>query len=168
MKYLNIFKKQAVLVTAFPSEKELLIKRIQKIRQSGSCNDGIHTMRQTPISQDDYFLMECDCSSAKRNYPDISHEERTEGRWFTGGNDLDGSRFWNSHSTKRDDGTWHVDSFYRDLPKIEYQSTPQEVVWHYMRVKELRISGISNETRLEIMSEEAKQKPWIKLCQPQN
>lgn len=157
----EFLKKHFSVRTEF-SEKS---SRIEEIRNSGggeiSVTMGLHSST-SKISQDDYFLMGCDNSCSKRNFPDVSEYEREEGRWFSGANDLDGSNFGNSHGTKVGD-RWIVDSFYSSLPKKKYQSSPQEVAWHYLRVRELRRQNIEKEKRISMLREESKEKPWEKM-----
>lgn len=137
--------------------------RIAEIYGAGSAQDGIHTLFGLKISEDDYMLMGCANSCGKRNFPDVSNDDRSEGRWFTGGHDLDGSRFYNCHLTQRSNGTWAVDSFYSSVPRPEYRPSPEEVAWHYCRVKELRAGKIPQEERARTISTEAKNKPWLEM-----
>lgn len=139
--------------------------RIAEIRGSGARDDGIHTIMQAvKISRDDYFLMGCDNSSARRNYPHLSYEERTEGRWFAGAADLtDKEAGGNSHGTYRRDGTIEIESFYTTLPKRQYQASPEEVAWHYVRLIELRQQNVPQPDRVATMNEEAKARPWEKM-----
>jgi len=112
--------------------------RIAEIRQGGWEKEGVHMIyAPVKISADDYFLMGCDNSSAQRDHPELSPEEREESFWFAGGDDLTSSKInsGNYEATKNSDGSWHVDSFYTTLPKPEYQASPEEVAWHYVRVR---------------------------------
>jgi len=56
-----------------------------------------------------------------------------------------------------------VDAFLTQVPKKQYQATPEEVAWHYVRLKELKAKGMPMEVRVQTMREEAKAKPWEKI-----
>lgn len=138
--------------------------RIAEIRRGGSPEDGAHLLSDPlKISEDDYLLMGCDNSSAARNFPDVPQAEREEERWYAGGDDLKGDRFFNVHLTQRAGGSWGVDAFYTTRPRSQYQASPEEVAWHYIRVKQLRAQGMPVEQRMKTMGEEAKAKPWLNM-----
>lgn len=137
-----------------------IAERVRVIRSAGAGSDGIHMLRiPVKIGEDDYLLMGCDNSSAKRNHPDVPRANREEGRWFAGASDLK-PRFGNMHGTIGRDGVERVDSFYTTLPRPEYQADPLEVAWHYIRVKQLRALGMPEAERIATMTAEAKNKPW--------
>lgn len=119
--------------------------------------------RSIRISMDDYLLMGCDNSSARRNFPDVPREQREEGRWFTGGDDLPDNISPNAEGSVRKDGTLVVDRFYTSLPRKAYQASAAEVAWHYVRLKELRAQDIPAEQRIEMMDAEAKNRPWEEM-----
>lgn len=134
--------------------------RIEEIRKVGTPNDGLHTLFQAvKICQEDYFLMGCDNSCAARNHPNVPRDQLVEFLWFTGDDDLDSSNFGNCHSTKKGN-RWIVESFMTDRPLKEYQSTPEEVAWHYLRVKQLRAAQIPQDQRIMMLKKEADLKPW--------
>lgn len=138
-------------------------ERITEIRAGGSSEDGINLLTSSlKISEDDYLLMGCDNSCATRNFPDVAREEREEGRWFAGGDDLK-DRFYNAHLTERTDGTWAVEAFYTTLPREPYRASAEEVAWHYVRVKQLRAEGMPVEQRIATMNAEAKGRPWLNM-----
>lgn len=138
--------------------------RLVQIRGSGSASDGLHTIMQSvKINDDDYLLMGCDNSSAARNFPNVDSDTREEGRWFSGATNLTDKHFGNSHGNIRKDGTVEIESFYTSLPRKEYQASPEEVAWHYVRVKQLRAEGMPTDKRISTMTAEAKDKPWLTM-----
>lgn len=139
--------------------------RIAEIYGSGVREDGIHTLQQTvKITEHDYLLMGCANSCARCNFPDLDRSDREEGRWFAGGDDLESNnRFGNYHATKRGD-RWIVDSFYTSLPRPQFRATPEEVAWHYLRVKELRALNTPQPERVTIMDAERATKPWEQMA----
>jgi hypothetical protein len=91
----------------------------------------------------------------------VPRDIREDARWFTGGDGLhEVYNGGNSHQTKRN-GVWEIDSFYATLPRPEYQSIPEEVAWHYMRVKSLRAAGMPQPERIQTLAAEAATKPWL-------
>jgi hypothetical protein len=146
-----------------------LANRVRKIRGTGSVSDGIHTMSQAvKINNDDFYLMACDNSSARRNHPNTTYLERSRQRWFTGARSLTGARPWDPPSAKpgvslnyHSTGD-HIESFVAETPKRKYQAPAEEVVWHCIRVVELRKQGVPRDQRIKIMTKEAKTKPWVK------
>lgn len=141
-----------------------LVERIKLLRIAGSHQNGNGIlMGEIKVSADDYLLMGSDNSCARRNFPDISREELYDFFWFAGDRDLsEDAAGYNAHFTKSEDGKWHVDSFYTNLPKPQYQSSPEEVAWHYIRLKELRQKNIPRDRRIKIIQDESNSKPWLK------
>ncbi len=137
-----------------------LTHRIVELRNGGSDGDGINVL-QSPIkvSEDDYFLMGCDNSCAIRNNPTVPREEISENRWMSAAPDLPRKcAGYNYHS-----GPDGIETFLNDCTVKKYQSFPEEVAWHYIRVKELRAQGMEVEERVETMTKEAKTKPWERM-----
>lgn len=146
------------------SDFQRLVLRVQEIRQTGSPTNGIHLLSaRVQINEDDYFLMGCDISSARRNHPEVkNYESLAGGKWFAGSPDLNSQHAPNGSFTEVG-GKWRVDAFYTSLTRPEYQASPQEVAWHYLRVKELRAQNIPVSHRVAIMNGEAKSKPWERM-----
>jgi hypothetical protein len=119
----------------------------------------------TPVSKDDYLLMGCDNSCARRNHPQVPEDELREFIWMAGGEDLsEREAGYNAEATQdAKTGKWHIDRFLNDCTKSKYQASPEEVAWHYLRVVELRAKGIPRDERIATMTAEAKGKPWLKL-----
>ena len=138
--------------------------RIAEIRGGGSSTDGAWMLLDPlKISEDDYFLMGCDCSCTRRNFPNVPGHERMEGRWFAGADDLpQRCAGHNFHGSTPKDGRMRIDSFYTTLPRAAYRASPQEVEWHYNRVRELRAANVPQNERMATMTAEAKGKPWEK------
>jgi hypothetical protein len=142
-----------------------IVNRINEIRNAGS-NANSFDLLTSPvkISANDYLLMGCDNSSARRNYPHLSRSEREQGVWYAGADDLpEIAAGHNLSGQVRDDGTIKIDSFYTNMPRPEFQAAPEEVAWHYTRIVDLRAQGMPQEQRIETMTREAKTKPWLSM-----
>ena len=162
------FLKKAVAATIGSSDAAL-IARIERYRGAGSGCDGLHTLSQPTIDDLDYQLMGADNSCAHANFPDLP--EGQDGirqlLWFAlkKGSDISKRHHWNSHGTSYDGGkTYITETALLDIPKLQYQASPQEVVWHHRRVEELRADGVERPDRIRIMTEERRSRPWVSLA----
>lgn len=145
------------------NDEDSLVDRIKSYRACGSAADGIHVLYEHKIDKLDYALMGSDNSCAEINNPSVSREQLADGRWFACK-----EKEWmasecpshNSHSRGTDRDHLYVESFYAAIPHRKYQSTPEEVVWHYKRVMALRKNGTPQQERVRIMTQERASKPW--------
>jgi hypothetical protein len=147
-----------------------LTRRILRYRTAGSGQDGIHTLSSPKIDDLDYALMGADNSCARENFPDVSegaHDGFRQLQWFAikKGTELSKRSFGNSHGSSDDGGkTYFTETALLDIPKEQYQAAPEEVVWHHLRVTELRKQGVERADRIRMMTDERKSKPWLKSC----
>lgn len=148
------------------SEFRQKAERIAALRGGGGGTQDSILLLSLPvkISEDDYLLMGCDNATAERNFPNVPERERMESQWFAGAPDLSKSSVGsNYHASRRRDGTWEFEAFIAGLPRKQFQVSPEEVAWHYLRVKELRSQKMPVEQRIETMNREAKEKPWLSM-----
>jgi hypothetical protein len=146
-----------------------LIRRVLRYRRSGFIVDGIHTLQGFQIDDVDYSLMGADNSCSEINHPEIGQDSDEKGfrqlLWFAikKGTEISKRSFGNSHGSSDDGGkTYYTETAMLDIPKRQYQSSPEEVVWHHLRVNELRKKGVKQPERVYIMSKERKSKPWAR------
>jgi hypothetical protein len=131
--------------------------RIEEIRDAPS---GLKD-RSVVISESDYLLMCTDCSLSVRNHPGISLSQVLRSSWFAGAPGLDRSHFKTIYTSQNDKtGKWVVYAFQSTLPAKEYQTSAREVAWYFLRVKELRLAGMSLKDRREAINAEATKRPW--------
>lgn len=153
----------AGLRIAFTGQQdEDLVARVLRYRGAGSSVDGIHTLHGLQIDDLDYALMGADNSCARINNP-AAHGGFRQLQWFAikKGSELSKRSFGNSHGSSDDGGkTFYTETALLDIPRREYQSAPEEVVWHHRRVVELRKLGVEQAERVRTMDEERKTKPW--------
>jgi hypothetical protein len=131
--------------------------RIEEIRDARS---GL-VDRSVKISESDYLLMCTDCSLSVRNHPGVSQSQLLRSSWFAGAPGLDRSHFkmvYTSQDGKT--GKWAVYVFQATLPAKEYQASAREVAWYFLRIKELRLAGMSLSERQEAINEGATERPW--------
>ena len=142
-----------------------LAERIKLLRNAGlSSNSSAILTSDIKVSENDYLLMGSDNSCARRNFPDIPQEELYDFFWFAGDSDLsEEAAGYNATFTQSKDGKWLVDSFRTNLPKPQYQASPEEVAWHYMRLKELRQKDVPRDQRIKSMQAESYNKPWLNM-----
>ncbi len=139
-----------------------LVRRLVEIRSGGTEVDSpFATASPLKITDEDMMLVGSDQGTAQRNHPAVDLFELYEGRWFAAAKRLD-PRYagHNYHGERRKDGTLKIETLYVSLPKSKYQAAPEEVVWHMMRVLELRAQGVPVEERVRIMATEARSTPW--------
>lgn len=139
-----------------------LITRINRYRGAGHAQDGLHTLQGYQVDDLDYALMGADCSCAR-----IANggKDATTGEWFAiqKGTKLSRMSIGNSHGRSDDGGkTYYNENGYLSIPRPEFQVSPEEVVWHHVRVTELRGQGVEQPERVRIMTEERASKPWLK------
>lgn len=145
-----------------------LAARVLRYRGAGSSADGSRTLHGLQIDDLDYALMGADNSCARINNPTVSEDSHGGFRqlqWFAikKGSELSKKSFGNSHGSSDDGGkTFYTETALLDIPKREFQSSPQEVVWHHKRVVELRKQGVDQPERVRLMNEERKSKPWLR------
>ena len=131
--------------------------RIEEIRDAPS---GLID-RSVKISESDYLLMCTDCSLAVRDNPGVGLSQLLRSSWFAGAPGLDRSHFTSVYSNQNDKtGQWVVYVFRTTLPAKDYQASAREVAWHFLRIQELRLAGISLKERQEAIKKEAARRPW--------
>ena len=141
-----------------------LVERVVSYRGGGSENNGIHMLfEKTGVDDLDWDLMGADNSTAQVN-TGLSFEEYSEGRWFKiadGSALAKNNHFGNSHGYRSKTGEDITESAYMCIPKPQYQADPVEVVWHHLRVAELRAENVPQEDRVRIMTAERAASPWL-------
>lgn len=143
-----------------PETPSSLAQRVIAYRKGGSTSPmaAVSTGHVT-ITKRDYELMGADNSCARIAAGDRQVDEGYVAQaWFTispGWKDHP----WFPNSTYIDDV---IESALLSIPLPEYQVTPEEVVWHLLRVEELRRQSVPQEERMRRMNEERKSKPWLK------
>ena len=147
------------------SGKVDLVSRVLRYRGGGCSSGGIQVLAALEVDDLDYQLMGADNSCASINNPGVllGTGGIRQLRWFAikPGSKLSGRSFGNSQSSSYDKGkTWVTESAMLEIPKPEYQASPDEVVWHHQRVTALKNAGVDTPARVAIMMEERKQKPW--------
>lgn len=145
-------------------EGERLKCRIVAYRTQGSTDDGVHVVVSAHRLDDlDFTLMRADISCSKKRHPAIPDSELIEGRWYTieKNSELAKREFLNSHGSSDDGGTsFYNETAFLGLPRSEYQVSPEEVVWHKLRVDQLRTLGVPLEERLHVLAAERALSPW--------
>jgi limonene-1,2-epoxide hydrolase len=149
--------------TSTTKEFDAAVKRVTEIRNAASVIDSPRLlMSKVLITNQDYQLIGSDMSSSIRNHPDIPEEDIGQACWFGAAKDFDlQNPVYNYHGTTVN-GKEIVEAFMAALPKPEYRASPQEVAWHYVRVRQLRAQGVALEKRREVIKTEALRKPWEK------
>jgi hypothetical protein len=136
-----------------------LLERVRRYRSGGHAADGIHMLRSYQIDDLDYQLMGADNSCARIAFG----PEASTGEWFAINprSDLAREHFGNSHGTSYDGGkTFLTESAYMEVPRADCRVPTEEVVWHHLRVTELRKQGVEQPKRVEMMTAERASKPW--------
>ena len=131
--------------------------RVEEIRDAPS---GLID-RSVLISESDYLLMCTDCSLSVRDHPSVALSQLLRSSWFAGAPDLDRSHFKTVYASQDDKaGKWIVYAFRSTLPAKEYRTSAREVAWYFLRIKELRLAGMSLKQRQETIRKEATERPW--------
>lgn len=140
-----------------------LEQRILAYRTAGSDVDGLRTLSLRPIDDLDYRLMGADNSAAAANHPTVGPRELRQFLLFAidQNSELSKRQFGNSHGISHDGGkTFRTETALLDIPKLEYQASPEEVVWQLHRVDELRAQDMPQAERMRVMTAERAEKPW--------
>lgn len=144
------------------THRDRLIGRVHRYRGIGSSSAGLQMLSAPQIDDLDYALQGADISCARVNFP--KEREPTTGDWFAikKGSKLSKKSLGNSHGSTDIWGRDCNEDGFLSIPKRQFQVSAQEVVWHHLRVKELREQGISQPSRILVMIEERKSRPWLK------
>lgn len=138
-----------------------LVARVNRYRGGGHDDDGLHTLQGYELDDLDFALQGADNSCARIAHPGV---DVTMGQWFAilKGTELSRLALGNSHGTSDDGGkTWYNETGYLSIPRTEYRVSPEEVVWHHLRVTALRAEGVEQPARVRIMTEERAARPWL-------
>ena len=143
--------------------RQRLVDRVRRYRAAGSLADGPHLLFDAvKIDATDYALMGADNSCARIKSDEAPPEHHSENRWFAIARSwTDAPYFYNHHGASEDGGkTFYIESALLSVPRAEYQASPEEVVWHYLRVRELTEQGVEQARRIEVMTGERAARPW--------
>lgn len=144
------------------SEFRRVADRVVELRDGAPSGRGIVAAlhpNKYKVNPDDYLIMGCDNSSAARNHPDVPRAQLTDHHWFAARDfPMDAVSFGNAEGTGD-----HYDSFYSDLVRPEYRASPEEVAWHYLRVKALRAADMPRPERIATLKAESATKPWEQM-----
>jgi hypothetical protein len=158
---LTVFGKNPVSIPVIQSAsnavatKSQLAARVTRYRNTGASSGGLSVAFSYAVDDLDYKLMAADNSSAKawqRITGNPKGEDVTIGRWYSikRGSDLSKRNdFGNSEGT---DG--YTESAYMSVVNPKYYRSPEEVVWHRLRVNELKKKGMSETERMHLMDSE--------------
>ncbi len=150
-----------LLTRLFGNSTDDLITRVNRYRGQGFSEGGRNTAFSYKVDDLDYQLMGADNSCARIAF---GEEQSRSGAWFAidPHSKLAQKPFGNSEGTSYDGGkTFITESAYLAVPKPECRVSPEEVVWHHLRVVALKAAGIDQPERMRLMTEERQSKPWL-------